>query len=92
MVCVSLPATIPAKPMRLDIVLHGSTRTTGIAELKFIQAYDGGDHEEPPPPDVDYIELFPMGRLGENAYRFEGETDVDEGVTGVPPVLFWSVM
>ena len=72
-----------SKPMRLDIVLHGSTRATGIAGLKFIQAYDGGDHEGANPPAVDYIELFPMGRLGENAYRFEGETDVDEAIAAV---------
>jgi poly(3-hydroxybutyrate) depolymerase len=70
-------------PMRLDIVLHGSTRATGIAGLKFIRAYDGGDHEVPNPPAVDYIEMFPMGRLGENAYRFEGETDVDEAIAAV---------
>ena len=72
-----------SKPMRLDVVLHGSTRATGIAGLKFIQAYDSGDQEGVNPPGVDYIELFPMGRLGENAYRFEGETDVDEAIAAV---------
>ena len=79
-----VPASYDAsKPIRLDIVLHGSTRATGFAELKFIEAYDGGDHEGPLPLAVDYIELFPMGRLGENAYRFEGETDVDEAIAAV---------
>lgn len=72
-----------SKPMRLDVVLHGSTGTSGMAELRFIRAYDGSDDEEPALPATDYIELFPMGRLGENAYRFEGETDVDEAIAAV---------
>src|SRR5262245_16979370 len=33
----------PAKPMRLDVVLHGSTQATGISELMFINAADAGD-------------------------------------------------
>ena len=73
----------PDRPIRLDIVLHGSRRSTGIAELQFIQSHDGGDQEDPSPPSVDYIELHPLGRLGENAYRFEGETDVDEAIAAV---------
>lgn len=73
----------PDKPIRLDVVLHGSMRSTGISELKFIHANDGEDHEGPPPPVVNYIELRPLGRLGENAYRFEGETDVDEAIAAV---------
>lgn len=73
----------PDIPTRLDVVLHGSTRSTGIAELRFIQAFDGGDQGGLPSPAVNYIELHPMGRLGENAYRFEGETDVDEAIAAV---------
>ena len=33
----------PAQPMRLDVVLHGSTSATGIGELLFINAADAGD-------------------------------------------------
>ena len=73
----------PAKPMRLDVVLHGSTAATGIGELRFINGFDGGDEEEPTVFENNFIELRPMGRLGENAYRFEGETDVDEAIEAV---------
>ena len=75
----------PNKPARLDVVLHGSTgvRGNGITELKFVLARDGGDLDDADPPDVDFIELQPMGRLGENSYRFEGETDVDEAIAAV---------
>lgn len=73
------------RPMRLDIVLHGSSgsRATGIGDLMFMNGYDDGDTGDVRAPDVNYIELFPMGRLGENSYRFEGETDVDEAVEAV---------
>jgi sugar phosphate isomerase/epimerase len=77
------------KPMRLDVVLHGSRgdRALGIAELQFMSAFDNGDvpagGTRKLAPDVDYIELHPLGRLGENAYRFEGETDVDEAIEAV---------
>jgi sugar phosphate isomerase/epimerase/dienelactone hydrolase len=77
------------KPMRLDVVLHGSRgdRAQGIAELQFLAAFDKGDaatdETRKSAPDVDYLELQPLGRLGENAYRFEGETDVDEAIEAV---------
>jgi len=32
----------PAKPMWLDVILHGSTAATGISELQFIDAADAG--------------------------------------------------
>lgn len=84
----------PGKPTRLDVVLHGSRRATGLGELLFINGFDLGDREiaadatqEGNPPasgaKSNYIELHPMGRLGENAYRFEGETDVDEAIEAV---------
>lgn len=82
--CLVVPVSYdPAKPMRLDVVLHGSTPATGIGELLFINAADGGDEDAPPGPANDFIELHPMGRLGENAYRFEGETDIDEAIEAV---------
>lgn len=73
----------PARPIRLDVVLHGSRKAAGIGELAFINDFDDGDETGRPAPAVDYIEVHPMGRLGENAYRFEGETDVDEAIEAV---------
>ena len=73
----------PDKPMRLDVVLHGSTRATGIGELLFIKAHDVADSAGGAAPNNPFIEVHPMGRLGENAYRFEGETDVDEAIEAV---------
>ena len=69
----------PEVPIRLDVVLHGSMRASGDAELKFLLARNN----DAPPPATDYIELFPLGRIGENAYRFEGETDIDEAIAAV---------
>lgn len=71
-----------SKPSRLDVVLHGSTNATGIGELMYVVFSDGGDGEGPAPQN-NFIELHPMGRLGENSYRFEGETDVDEAIEAV---------
>lgn len=72
-----------AKPMRLDVVLHGSTNATGIGDLLFLRGFDGGDGGGGVAPDRPFIEVHPMGRLGENAYRFEGETDVEEAIEAV---------
>ncbi|MBL8817857.1 MAG: prolyl oligopeptidase family serine peptidase [Planctomyces sp.] len=73
----------PSKPTRLDVVLHGSRSATGLGELQFIDTYDAGDTGDTSPNGVNFIEVHPMGRLGENAYRFEGETDVDEAIEAV---------
>ncbi len=73
----------PDKPMRLDVVLHGSTTRNGIGELLYIKRHDSLDNDAGAVPDRPFIELFPMGRLGENAYRFEGETDVYEAIEAV---------
>jgi dienelactone hydrolase len=82
--CVIVPKEYDAaKPMRLHVVLHGSTPATGIGELLFLEAADGGDTGAASVPANPYIELSPMGRLGENSYRFEGETDVDESIEAV---------
>lgn len=72
-----------ATPIRLDVVLHGSTRATGLGELLYINRHDGGDTGAGTGPNNPHIEVHPMGRLGENAYRFEGETDVDEAIAAV---------
>src|SRR5205823_7207152 len=65
----------PGKPMRLDVVLHGSSRPVGLSELRFIAPLDGGDTAGKPALAVDYLELRPLGRV-ENCYRWAGETDV----------------
>jgi dipeptidyl aminopeptidase/acylaminoacyl peptidase len=67
------------KPFRLDVVLHGSSKPVGMSELKFIQRFDEGDLGDSTAPDVDYIELHPLGRV-ENCYRWAGETDVFEAI------------
>jgi len=69
------------RPLRLDVVLHGSTRPVGMSELRFM-----GRFQEGAPggvsPDEPYIELHPLGRV-ENCYRWAGETDVFEAIEAV---------
>ncbi len=72
----------PEKPIRLDVVLHGSTRPVGMSELRFINRFDEGDAENAAPPDQPFIELHPLGRV-ENCYRWSGETDVFDAITDV---------
>jgi pimeloyl-ACP methyl ester carboxylesterase len=71
-----------SKPMRLDVVLHGSSKPVGLNELRFGAAFDDGDAVKNPAPEVDYIELHPLGRV-ENCYRWAGETDVFEAIESV---------
>lgn len=73
------------RPMRLDVVLHGSSKPVGMSEIRFGARFDGGDEkgeDSPSAPDVDYIELHPLGRV-ENCYRWAGETDVFEAIEAV---------
>ena len=72
----------PDKRIRLDVVLHGSTRPVGMSELRFISRFDEGDDENPSPPDQPFIELHPLGRV-ENCYRWAGEADVFEAIADV---------
>jgi pimeloyl-ACP methyl ester carboxylesterase len=69
------------KPMRLDVVLHGSSKPVGMSELKFMSRFDEGDAGKPA-PEADFIELHPLGRV-ENCYRWAGETDVFEAIEAV---------
>ena len=69
------------RPMRLDVVLHGSSKPVGMSELRFGARFDQGDENGTPAPDVDYIELQ-LGRV-ENCYRWAGETDVFEAIQAV---------
>ncbi|HXX94847.1 MAG TPA: prolyl oligopeptidase family serine peptidase [Planctomycetota bacterium] len=72
----------PARPIRLDVVLHGSSKPVGMSELRFMARFDEGDQEGKPPPEADWIELHPLGRV-ENCYRYSGETDVFEAIEAV---------
>ena len=68
--------------MRLDVVLHGSSRPVGMSELRFMSRFDEGDDAGERCPEQDYIELHPLGRV-ENCYRWAGETDVFEAIEAV---------
>jgi poly(3-hydroxybutyrate) depolymerase len=72
----------PAVPIRLDVVLHGSTRPVGMSELRFMSRFDDGDDSKAAGPEQPYIELHPLGRV-ENCYRWSGETDVFEAIEEV---------
>lgn len=71
-----------AKPIRLDVVLHGSTKPQGSSELKFMEPFYESDTAPPKPIDQPFIELHPFGRV-ENCYRYAGETDVFEAIEDV---------
>ncbi|MCA9012604.1 MAG: prolyl oligopeptidase family serine peptidase [Planctomycetaceae bacterium] len=70
------------RPMRLDVVLHGSSKPVGSSELRFGARFDPGSEDNRPAPDIDFIELHPLGRV-ENCYRWAGETDVFEAIEAV---------
>jgi poly(3-hydroxybutyrate) depolymerase len=67
-----------SKPIRLDVVLHGSSKPVGVSELRFLSRFD----DDKSAPEQDYIELHPLGRV-ENCYRWAGETDVFEAIEAV---------
>ncbi len=80
---VIIPASYDGtKPIRLDVVLHGSSKPVGMSELRFGARFDEGDDAAKTAPDVDFIELHPLGRV-ENCYRWAGETDVFEAIESV---------
>src|SRR5262245_36273874 len=84
--CLILPANYDrTRPIQLHVVLHGSTSGTGFGELSYVLSSDGNGNDAGRTGGArnDFIELLPMGRLGENSYRFEGETDVDEAIEAV---------
>ena len=72
----------PDTPIRLDVVLHGSTRPVGMSELRFMARFDQDPDRPTAVPDHPYIELHPLGRV-ENCYRWAGETDVFEAIEDV---------
>lgn len=71
----------PARAIRLDVVLHGSTRPVGMSEARFMAGFDESDSSGKA-PEADFIELHPLGRV-ENCYRWAGETDVFEAIESV---------
>ncbi|WP_397569037.1 hypothetical protein [Schlesneria sp. T3-172] len=71
-----------SRPTRLDVVLHGSSKPVGMSELRFMSRFGLTDNADATGPDVDYIELHPLGRV-ENCYRWAGETDVFEAIEAV---------
>lgn len=72
-----------SKPMRLDVVLHGSlSRWAGSAELRFEQWFKPNELGGGAAPSEDYIEVYPLGRV-ENGYRWAGETDIFEAIDAV---------
>ena len=71
-----------SQPVRLDVVLHGSSKPHGMSELRFVSRFDEGDATVQPGPTADFIELHPLGRV-ENCYRWAGETDVFEAIEAV---------
>jgi hypothetical protein len=77
---VVVPAGYDAgKPIRLDVVLHGSTRPVGLSELRFGDRFDRDDAAAQSGATGEFIELHPLGRV-ENGYRWAGETDVFEAI------------
>ena len=70
----------PARAIRLDVVLHGSTFPIGMSELRFMDRFD--DAKNAFGPDQSFLELHPLGRV-ENCYRWAGETDVFEAIEDV---------
>jgi pimeloyl-ACP methyl ester carboxylesterase len=65
----------PAKPIRLDVILHG--RNARLTEASFLAA-----DPKAKPHTQNWIELEVYGR-GNNAYRWSGETDVFEAIDAV---------
>ncbi len=72
-------AYVSGVPLRLDVVLHGSTKPVGMSELRFMARFDAQGEA---PPEQPFIELHPLGRV-ENCYRWSGETDVFETIEDV---------
>jgi len=59
---------------RVDVVLHG--RNDNLTEVAFLRQHDG---EHKAAADQDWVQIDVYGR-GNNAYRWAGETDVEEAV------------
>lgn len=75
---LGIPASYdPAKPIRLDVILHGFSLT--INEASFLASHDSGREID---PAQTYIKLEVFGRTN-NSYRWGGEMDVFEAIETV---------
>ena len=75
---LSIPASYdPAKPIRLDVYLHG--RNGKLTEATFLAAQEAA---KPAPPEQQFIQLDVYGR-GNNSYFWAGETDIFEALASV---------
>jgi dienelactone hydrolase len=61
-----------SRKWRIDLVLHG--RDPSLTEVKFLNQHSG---DQPAPKGQDWVQIDIYGR-GNNAYRWAGETDVNE--------------
>ncbi len=59
---------------RVDVVLHG--RNDDLTEVAFLHQHNG---DRPAPADQSWVQIDIYGR-GNNAYRWAGETDVEEAI------------
>ena len=65
------------RPVRLDVWQHGTDRT--LNEVAFIVQQE---RERPIPPEQDYIQVEPLGRMN-LSYRWAGEADMFESLASV---------
>ena len=72
-----IPESYTGEPIRLDVWMHGTSRTT--LEVGFIKAHEA---DRPVPADQKYIQMDVYGRSNV-AYRWAGETDVFEALKAV---------
>ena len=77
---VVVPLTYdPSRPMRLDVVLHGSSKPVGMSELRFLGRFDEGDGPAANAPDVGLHRAAPAGpgrerlSLGRRDRRLRGD-------------------
>jgi len=67
-----------SRPVRLDVLLHGTSR--GMGEVEFLSRQPAAiRHGGIPLAPIDFIQIEVLGRTN-NAYRWAGETDVLEAV------------
>src|SRR5437667_232906 len=74
---IQLPAQYGTDPGRRwlgRVVLHG--RDTSLHEVKFLHQHDG---DKPAHKEQEFVAIDIYGR-GNNAYRWAGETDVNEAI------------
>ena len=78
---LTIPASYdPAKPIRLDVWLHGTS--VPLNEVRFITQQSKAHADTNAPDPQDYIQMEPLGRMNQS-YRYSGETDVFEAIASV---------